>query len=136
MLFLLFVSSTPIFSQEVSEESSQPKKEYSHAQVAATAYVPYFGTMLLSSSQLLWPQEIDNYLKAFNTFEKPANDDYDWEGAGFILQTMRSNGFQVPFADAVIAFIAMKYDIPLWTRDTHFLLIQGYYPELKLYEPI
>ena len=81
-------------------------------------------------------QEIDNYLKAFNTFEKPANDDYDWEGAGFILQTMRSNGFQIPFADAVIAFIAMKYDIPLWTRDTHFLLIQGYYPELELYEPI
>lgn len=79
-------------------------------------------------------QEIDNYLEAFNTFEKPMNDDYDWEGAGFILQTMRSNGFQIPFSDAVIAFIAMKYDIPLWTRDTHFLLIQGYYPELKLYE--
>ena len=32
-------------------------------------------------------QEIDNYLKAFNTFEKPANDDHDWEGAGIILQT-------------------------------------------------
>ena len=80
-------------------------------------------------------QEINNYLAAFNTFVKPANDDYDWEGAGFILQTMRSNGFQIPFADAVIAFIAMKYDIPLWTRDTHFLLIQGYYPELKLYSP-
>ena len=32
-------------------------------------------------------QEIDNYLEAFNTFEKPMNDDYDWEGAGFILQT-------------------------------------------------
>lgn len=79
-------------------------------------------------------QEIDNYLEAFNTFEKPMYDDYDWEGAGFILQTMRSNGFQIPFSDAVIAFIAMKYDIPLWTRDTHFLLIQGYYPELKLYE--
>ena len=79
-------------------------------------------------------QEIDNYLKAFNTFEKPMNDDYDWEGAGFILQTMRSNGFQIPYTDAVIAFIAMKYDIPLWTRDTHFLLIQGYYPELRLYE--
>ena len=80
-------------------------------------------------------QEIDNYLEAFKTFEQPINDDYDWEGAGFILQTMRSNGFQIPFADAVIAFIAMKYDIPLWTRDTHFLLIQGYYPELKLYSP-
>ena len=79
-------------------------------------------------------QEINNYLEAFNTFEKPINDDYDWEGAGFILQTMRSNGLQIPFADAVIAFIAMKYDIQLWTRDTHFNLIQGYYPELKLYE--
>jgi predicted nucleic acid-binding protein len=80
-------------------------------------------------------QEIDNYLEAFKTFEQPINDDYDWEGAGFILQTMRSNGFQIPFADAVIAFVAMKYDIPLWTRDTHFLLIQGCYPELKLYSP-
>ncbi|MBR5032360.1 MAG: PIN domain-containing protein [Treponema sp.] len=80
-------------------------------------------------------QEIDNYLEAFKTFEQPINDDYDWEGAGFILQTMRSNGFQIPLADAVIAFIAMKYDIPLWTQDTHFLLIQGCYPELKLYSP-
>ena len=80
-------------------------------------------------------QEIDNYLEAFKTFEQPINDDYDWEGAGFILQTMRSNGFQIPFADAVIAFIDMKYDIPLWTQDTHFLLLQGCYPELKLYSP-
>ena len=58
LFFLFIVSSMPVFSQEVSEEVSQSKKEYSHAQVAATAYVPYFGTMLLSSSQLLWPQEL------------------------------------------------------------------------------
>ena len=49
LVFLIFISSMPVFSQE---------KEYSHAQVAATAYVPYFGTMLLSSSQLLWPEEL------------------------------------------------------------------------------
>ena len=78
--------------------------------------------------------EINDLLALFNGFNNIVMDDYDWEGAGFILQTMRSNGFQIPFADAVIAFIAMKYDIPLWTRDTHFLLIQGCYPELKLYE--
>ena len=58
LFFLFIVACMPIFSQEVSEESSQPKKEYSHAQVAATAYVPYFGTMLLSSSQLLFPEEL------------------------------------------------------------------------------
>ena len=78
--------------------------------------------------------EIDNYLEAFKTFDYLINDDYDWEGTGFILQTLRSNGVAVPFADALIAFTAMKYDIPLWTRDTHFLLIQAYYPELKLYD--
>ncbi len=49
LFFLIFISSMPVFSQE---------KEYSHAQVAATAYVPYFGTMLLSSSQLLWPEKL------------------------------------------------------------------------------
>ena len=79
--------------------------------------------------------EVNDILVFFKGFNNIVMDDYDWEGAGFILQTMRSNGFQIPFADAVIAFIAMKYDIPLWTRDTHFLLIQGYYPELKLYSP-
>ena len=78
--------------------------------------------------------EIDNYLEAFKTFDYLINDDYDWEGTGFILQTLRSNGVAVPFVDALIAFTAMKYDIPLWTRDTHFLLIQAYYPELKLYD--
>ena len=78
--------------------------------------------------------EIDNYLEAFKTFDFLINDDYDWEGTGFILQTLRANGVAVPFADALIAFTAMKYDIPLWTRDTHFLLIQAYYPELKLYD--
>ncbi|MBQ7158273.1 MAG: PIN domain-containing protein [Treponema sp.] len=79
-------------------------------------------------------EEIDNYLKAFKTFDNLANDDYDWEGTGFVLQTLRSNGIQIPLADALIAFTAMKYDIPLWTRDNHFKFVQGYYPELKLYE--
>ena len=79
--------------------------------------------------------EVNDILALFKGFNNIVMDDYDWEGAGFILQTMRSNGFQIPFADAVIAFIAMKYDIPLWTQDTHFLLIKGCYPELKLYSP-
>ena len=79
--------------------------------------------------------EVNDILALFKGFNNIVMDDYDWEGAGFILQTMRSNGFQIPFADAVIAFIAMKYDILLWTQDTHFLLIQGCYPELKLYSP-
>ena len=79
-------------------------------------------------------EEIDDYLKAFKTFDKVLTGDYDWEGTGFILQTLRSKGFNVPLSDALIVFTAMKYDIPLWTRDNHFKFIQGFFPELKLYK--
>ena len=78
-------------------------------------------------------EEIDDYLRAFKTFDNLPNDDYDWEGCGFILQKLRTNGLQIPLSDAFIAFTAMKYDIPLWTRDNYFKFVQGYYPELKLY---
>lgn len=78
--------------------------------------------------------EIDDMLEAFNTFDQLVSDDYDWEGTGFVLQTLQKNGIQVPFADAVIAFTAMKYDVALWTRDKHFTAIRACYPELKLYE--
>ena len=53
--------------------------------------------------------EIDNYLQAFKTFDHLINDDYDWEGTGFILQTLRSNGVAVPFADALIAENALPH---------------------------
>ena len=37
VLFVLF-SLNPVFAQETEAESAAPAKEYSHAQVAATAY--------------------------------------------------------------------------------------------------
>ena len=78
--------------------------------------------------------EIDKMLAFFQGFNNLINDDYDWEGTGFVLRTLRSNGIYVPLADALIAFTAIKYDVPLWTRDKHCKFIQGYYPELKLYK--
>ena len=79
-------------------------------------------------------EEIDNMLAFFQGFKNLLTDDYDWEGCGFVLNTLRSNGINIPFVDAMIAFTAMKYDVPLWTRDSHFKFIQGFYPELKLYD--
>lgn len=78
--------------------------------------------------------EIDGMLSAFATFDNLPNDDYDWDGVGFMLQTLREHGYRVPLPDAVIAFTAIKYDIPLWTNDRHFKTLQAFYPELKLYE--
>lgn len=79
-------------------------------------------------------EEIDKMLAFFQGFKNLVNDDYDWDGCGMLLNALRSNGIHVPTIDAMIAFTAMKYDIPLWTRDKHFKFILGLYPELKLYE--
>lgn len=80
-------------------------------------------------------KEIDDILHFFNSFNLLHTDEYDFEGIGFMLQTLRENGIMLPMADVMIAFCAMKYDVPLWTRDGHFRLIQGLYPELTFYYP-
>ncbi|MBO4859786.1 MAG: PIN domain-containing protein [Treponema sp.] len=81
-------------------------------------------------------EEIDNILYSFGTFDLLYTDEYDFEGIGFMLQTLRENGVTGPLADVMIAFCAIKYDVPLWTRDGHFRLIQGLYPELAFYYPV
>lgn len=80
-------------------------------------------------------EEIDDILHFFNSFNLLTVDEYDFEGIGLMLQNLRANGVSVPFADVMIAFSAIKYDVPLWTRDGHFRLIQGLYPELAFYNP-
>lgn len=79
--------------------------------------------------------EADNILQSFNTFDLLATDEYDYEYTGLLLQTLRKCGIQLPMADALIAYAAIKYDIPLWSNNKHFKYIQRIYPELKLYEP-
>ena len=78
-------------------------------------------------------EEIDRMLHFFKSFNLLTTDEYDFEGVGLMLQHLRSNGIQVPLADAMIAFCAVKYDAALWTRDKHFQQIQLMYPELELY---
>ena len=80
-------------------------------------------------------QEIDAILASFQTFELLSTDEYDFEGVGLLLQNLRSSGVQIPLADAMVAFCALKYGVKLWTRDKHFHQIQLLYPELELYAP-
>lgn len=78
--------------------------------------------------------EADNIIKTFSSFELITIDEYDWEFSGLMLQSIRSQGFSVPVTDALIAYLGIKYDIPVWTKDHHFRYIQAIYPELRLYE--
>ena len=61
-------------------------------------------------------------------------EDSDWSLLGKFLYRLRRKGIQVPFPDALIASLAIRYDIPVWTRDKHFHLIQSVFPDLKLFE--
>ena len=47
----------------------------------------------------------------------------DWGRLGEILYLLRTNGLTVPLADAIIAAVAIKYGIPVWTNDKHFGLM-------------
>jgi predicted nucleic acid-binding protein len=40
----------------------------------------------------------------------------------------------VPFPDALIATVAVRTNLPLWTYDTHFNTICSALPALKLFE--
>ena len=50
------------------------------------------------------------------------------------LYKLRKGGLSVPFPDAIIATVALKYDIPVWTGDGHFQLMQNILKDLKLYQ--
>ena len=49
--------------------------------------------------------------------------------------TLKKHGLVVPFQDAMIAFLAIKYDCEVWTNDKHFKLMQTAIPQLKLFSP-
>ena len=55
LLLLAVISTTTVFPLEnaINEDS-----EYTHAQVAAEGFIPYFGSMLISSSMLFLPQDL------------------------------------------------------------------------------
>lgn len=79
-------------------------------------------------------EEADRMLGFFQSFNLVTVDEYDWEFSGLMLQNFRQEGYSIPVTDALIAYLGIKYDIPVWTKDHHFKLIQAVYPELKLYE--
>ena len=78
-----------------------------------------------------------NYQQMNEALSRVASKDLDgadWSELGHQLYLYRTNGFTVPFTDAVIASIAMKYDIPVWANDKHFDMMKSVIPQLKIYK--
>ena len=57
----------------------------------------------------------------------------DWIALAKQFITLKKNGLVVPFQDAMIAFLAIKYGCEVWTNDKHFKLMQTVLLELKLF---
>ena len=72
-------------------------------------------------------------LTVLAAFTRVPIPDSIWNTVGDNLNALRAGGVTIPFADAVIATVAIVNDIELWTRDAHFTLVQGVLPSLKLF---
>jgi predicted nucleic acid-binding protein len=56
-----------------------------------------------------------------------------WDVIGDNLALLRSRGLKVPFPDAVVATVAITFDLELWARDAHFSQVQTHLPALRLF---
>lgn len=72
--------------------------------------------------------------KALGEFDSLALEESDWTELGDLLCSLKAKGITVPFQDAIIALIAVKYHVQLWTNDNHFHHIKSVLKDLQLYE--
>lgn len=56
----------------------------------------------------------------------------DWKQIGCFILKLKSEGITVPFQDAVIAYLAIKFNCILCSNDKHFALINTVEKRLKL----
>jgi predicted nucleic acid-binding protein len=56
-----------------------------------------------------------------------------WQVVGDHGAALRRGGVTVPFADVIIAAVAIANDLELWTRDNQFQHVQRILPALRLF---
>lgn len=80
------------------------------------------------------PDDLDRIASSLDVLEQVAIVDELWDLLGKNLSLLRAAGVTVPLADAMIATLAIENDVELWTRDAHFVRIQGVLPGLRLFQ--
>ena len=53
----------------------------------------------------------------------PDTSGEDWKNIGLFIAELRESGLTVPFQDAVIAYLAIKYECRLFTNDKHLCFL-------------
>ncbi len=78
-------------------------------------------------------KDFSNIVSMLEAFDELYFYENDWQLLGNNLYKMRKSGLTVPLSDAIIATIAIKNSIPIWTEDRHFSLIQNVLGGFKLF---
>lgn len=68
-----------------------------------------------------------------NQFAHIPVPDTIWDDVGDNLAILRTHGLTLPFADAILATVAILGGHEIWTRDAHFRLAQQWLPSLRLF---
>ena len=53
---------------------------------------------------------------------------------GVCFEKLRLKGLNLPVPDVIIATLGLKYSIPVWTFDQHFIEMKSVFTDLKLYD--
>lgn len=62
----------------------------------------------------------------------PLQED-DWKQIGLFIAKLRDSGLIVPLQDAIISYLALKFNCSVCTNDKHFKLIREVEEELQLH---
>lgn len=108
--------------------SEEAKKVFEENEIATCGVIK---TELLRGSNS--NKQFLQIAEALNDFSYLSFSENDWFGLSKQFITFKQNGLAVPFQDAMIEYIAIKYDCKVWTNDKHFKLMQVVLPELKLF---
>jgi predicted nucleic acid-binding protein len=80
------------------------------------------------------PADLDRVARSLDVLGQVEIAEGLWDLLGKNLSLLRAAGAMVPLADALIATLAIEHDLELWTRDTHFVRIQGILTGLRLFQ--
>lgn len=72
--------------------------------------------------------------EGLDSFQEVNLQNEDWDRLGENLYLLRTNGLTVPLADAIIATVAIKYGVPIWSNDKHFGLMSQILRGLSLWQ--
>jgi len=78
--------------------------------------------------------DLDRIASSLDVLDQIITAEEFWDLLGKNLSLLRAAGVTVPLADAMIATLALENDLELWTRDAHFVRIQGVLSKLRLFQ--